>query len=79
MVSTFIYRYLDVGLYSSNLVFQNLVCVRCPRTNVVVVCYLLIVNLWFYKIMSTLGALYRKIIFNNETCIQFLKDRELLT
>lgn len=40
-------------------------------------CFLLIVNLWFYKI-STLGELYRTIIFNGETCIQFLKDHKLL-
>jgi len=28
--------------------------------------------------MSTLGELYRKIFFNDKTCIQFLKDCELL-
>jgi len=28
--------------------------------------------------MSTMGELYRKIIFNDKTCIQFLKDCELL-
>ena len=39
---------------------------------------MIFINLWFYK-MSTLGELYRKIIFNDETCIQFLKDHELLT